>query len=45
MDEHEISIVVAEDHALVRQGLRLMLSRVPRCAGWVKPVTARTRCG
>ena len=30
MDEHEISIAVAEDHALVRQGLRLMLSRVPR---------------
>ncbi len=30
MEAAEISIVVAEDHALVRQGLRLMLSRVPR---------------
>lgn len=30
MEAREISIVVAEDHALVRQGLRLMLSRVPR---------------
>lgn len=30
MEAREISIVVAEDHGLVRQGLRLMLSRVPR---------------
>lgn len=30
MEDSEISIVVAEDHALVRQGLRLMLSRIPR---------------
>lgn len=30
MEAREISIVVAEDHALVRQGLRLMLSRAPR---------------
>jgi DNA-binding NarL/FixJ family response regulator len=30
MDAREISIVVAEDHALVRQGLRLMLSAEPR---------------
>jgi DNA-binding NarL/FixJ family response regulator len=30
MDAREISIVVAEDHALVRQGLRLMLSVEPR---------------
>ncbi|WP_018410449.1 response regulator [Methyloversatilis thermotolerans] len=30
MEAREISIVVAEDHALVRQGLRLMLSVEPR---------------
>ncbi len=30
MDAREISIVVAEHHALVRQGLRLMLSAEPR---------------
>ncbi len=30
MNAREISIVVAEDHALVRQGLRLMLSVEPR---------------
>lgn len=30
MEEPTISIVVAEDHALVRAGLRLMLSRHPR---------------
>lgn len=30
MDEGDIGIVVAEDHALVRQGLKLVLSREPR---------------
>lgn len=34
MDAREISIVVAEDHALVRQGLRLMLSVEP-CLRWL----------